>query len=199
MRRIKKLMKVNASVRDRDIILGKLSSHKKQAFTERLIADLRKVRKSSLKEAQKLALLVQKNPGPRVKTKDLSEEALKRRYDKVVKRLAEKISNELPIVREDASKVNELHVVRRDCKQLRYVLEMSEFTRPPRPLVTLRAWQDLLGTIRDSDVMIGYLRGLVKSPEIQTTLNIEIENRAKDYHKFVEVSQDNPVSRLATA
>ncbi len=198
MARIKELMKVNASVRDQDIILSKLSMYKQSPTYERLTENLRKSRKSHLEQAKELALSVQKEPGPRVKPRDLSHLILQRRYNKVVRRLASKITSELPIVREDLSKVEELHVVRRDCKQLRYVLEMSEFSRPPKPLVTLRSWQDLLGAIRDHDVMIEYLRGLRKSAEIQLALNTEVEDRNKSYRKFVEVSRENPVSRFAT-
>ncbi len=128
-----------------------------------------------------------------MKPRDLSESSLQKRYDKVMRKLGSKITSELPLVREDQSKVDELHVVRRDCKRLRYVLEMSEFKKPPKPLVALRSWQDLLGAIRDHDVMTEYLRGLKKSPEIQTALNLESENRRKSYLKFVEVSRDNPV------
>ena len=198
MARIKELMKVNASVRDQDIILSKLSMYKQSPTYERLTENLRKSRKSHLEQAKELALSVQKEPGPRVKPRDLSHLILQRRYNKVVRRLASKITSELPIVREDLSKVEELHVVRRDCKQLRYVLEMSEFSRPPKPLVTLRSWQDLLGAIRDHDVMIEYLRGIRKSAEIQLALNTEVEDRNKSYRKFVEVSRENPVSRFAT-
>ncbi len=198
MARIKELMKVNASVRDQDIILSKLSMYKQSTTYERLTESLRKSRKSHLEQAKELALAVQKDPGPRVKPRDLSDPILQRRYNKVVRKLASKITSELPLVREDPSKVEQLHVVRRDCKQLRYVLEMSEFSRPPKPLATLRSWQDLLGTIRDHDVMIEYLRGLRKSAEIQLALNTEVEDRNKSYRKFVEVSRENPVSRFAT-
>jgi CHAD domain-containing protein len=171
--------------------------YKQSPTYERLTESLRKSRKSHLEQAKELALSVQKEPGPRVKPRDLSDPILQRRHNKVVRRLASKIMSELPIVREDPSKVEELHVVRRDCKQLRYVLEMSEFSRPPKPLVTLRSWQDLLGTIRDHDVMIEYLRGQRKSAEIQLALNTEVENRNESYRKFVEVSRENPVSRFA--
>jgi len=198
MARIKKLMRANASVRDQDIILSKLSMYKQKPTYERLTENLRKSRKSHLDQANELALSVQKNPVPRVRPSDLSNSMLQRRYNKVVRKLGSKITSELPLVREDPSKVEELHVVRRDCKQLRYALEMSEFSRPPKPLVTLRSWQDLLGAIRDHDVMIDYLRELRKSPEIQIALNTEIENRIKNYRKFVEVSRENPVSRIAT-
>ncbi len=185
MARIKELMKVNASVRDQDIILSKLSMYKQSTTYERLTESLRKSRKSHLEQAKGLALAVQKDPGPRVKPRDLSDPILQRRYNKVVRKLASKITSELPLVREDPSKVEQLHVVRRDCKQLRYVLEMSEFSRPPKPLA-------------DHDVMIEYLRGLRKSAEIQLALNTEVEDRNKSYRKFVEVSRENPVSRFAT-
>jgi len=198
MARIKKLMRANASVRDQDIILSKLSMYKQKPTYERLTENLRKSRKSHLDQAKELALSVQKNPVPLVRPSDLSNSMLQRRYNKVVRKLSSKITSELPLVREDPTKVEELHVVRRDCKQLRYALEMAEFSRPPKPLVTLRSWQDLLGAIRDYDVMIDYLRELRKSPEIQIALNTEIENRTKNYRKFVEVSRENPVSRIAT-
>jgi CHAD domain-containing protein len=197
MTRIKELMKVNASVRDQDIVISKLSRYKRTPTYKRLTEGLRKSRKSHLDQAKDLALFVQKNPGPRLKPRDLSDFALQKRYDKVVRKLGSKITSELPLVREDLSKVEELHVVRRDCKQLRYVLEMSEFARPPKSLVALRTWQDLLGAIRDHDVMIAYLQGLRKSPEILTALNTETENRVKAYQKFIEVSRENPVSRIA--
>jgi CHAD domain-containing protein len=197
MARIKELMKANASVRDQDIILSKLSTYKQNPTYERLVEELRKSRKSHLEQAKELALSIQKNPGPRLKPKDLSEPTLQKRHDKVVRKLSSKITGELPLVREDPSKVEELHVVRRDCKQLRYVLEMGEFSRPPKPLVALRSWQDLLGTIRDHDVMIAYLRGVKKSPEIQFALNTETEGRGNSYRKFVEVSRENLVSRFA--
>src|SRR6266446_2525190 len=197
MARIKELMKVNASVRDQDIILLKLSTYKQNSTYERLVEDLRKSRKSHLEQAKELASSVQKNPAPRVNPKDLSEPTLQKRHDKVVRKLSSKITSELPLVREDPSKVEQLHVVRRDCKQLRYVLEMGEFSRPPKPLVALRSWQDLLGTIRDHDVMITYLGGLKRSPGILSALNAEIESRNNSYRKFVEVSRENPVSRFA--
>ena len=197
MARIKKLMKVNASVRDQDIILSKLSMYKQNPTYERLIEGLRKSRKSDLDQAKELAWSVQKNPGPRVKPRDLSEPILQKRYDKVVRKLGSKITSELPLVREDPSKVEELHIVRRDCKQLRYVLEMGEFSRPPKPLVALRSWQDLLGTIRDHDVMTAYLRELKKSPEILSALNTETESRNNSYRKFVEASRENPTSKFA--
>jgi CHAD domain-containing protein len=197
MIRVKKLMKVNATVRDWDIVLSKLSTHKKSATYDRLTENLRKVRESNLEEARELALSVQKSAGLRVKSIDLSDSSLRKRYDKIVGKLATKISNELPLVREDASKIRELHVIRRDCKQLRYILEMPEFSTPPKPLVELRSWQDLLGTIRDHDVMIEYLTRLRESPEIRLALNIEVEGRKRSYLKFVEVSRDNPVSVLA--
>jgi CHAD domain-containing protein len=197
MARVRELMKVNASVRDQDIVLSKLSRHKQTSTNERLTVGLRKSRKSHLENAKELALSVQKNPGPRVKPRDLSDSALQKRYDKVARKLSAKITGELPVVREDPSKVEELHAVRRDCKQLRYVLEMAEFSKPPKPLVVLRSWQDLLGAIRDYDVMIAYLRGLKKSPEILAALNTEIESRSNSYRKFVEASRDNPVSRIA--
>ncbi|HZY47895.1 MAG TPA: CHAD domain-containing protein [Candidatus Bathyarchaeia archaeon] len=197
MDRIKRLMKVNATVRDQDIILSKLSTYKQSSSYDRLIGDLRRSRKENLVNARDLALSVQRNPGPRVKPRDLSDSALQKRYGKVLRKLSSKITGELPLVREDQSKVDELHVVRRDCKQLRYVLEMSEFSRPPRSLVALRSWQDLLGTIRDDDVMIQYLRRVRRSPEVQLALNTETEKRSRSYQKFVELSRDNSISSLA--
>lgn len=197
MERIRKLMKVNATVRDWDIVLSKLSTHKNSAANDHLIENLRKARKSNLEEAHELALAVQKSGGLRLRSRELSSSSLQKRYDKVVRRVAAKISNELPLVREDGSKIKELHAVRRDCKQLRYILEMSEFATPPKPLVALRSWQDLLGTIRDQDVMIDYLTRLKESPEIRLARNLEAEDRKRSYLKFVEASRDNPAAALA--
>src|SRR3989442_6469706 len=93
MARIRKLMKVNASVRDQDIILSKLSLYKQRPIYERLTEGLRKSRKSHLGQAKELALSVQKDPGPRVKTRALSEPILQTRYNKVVIKPGSKITS----------------------------------------------------------------------------------------------------------
>src|ERR671924_5358 len=65
----------------------------------------------------------------------------------------------------DSSKVEELHRLRKDCKKLRYILEMvppagrKKYERAVSLALALEELQDLLGAIRDSDITIEYLQG----------------------------------------
>jgi CHAD domain-containing protein len=135
---------------------------------------------------------------------DLTDRKLQQRFQKVVTRFAGRIDQLLPIVTSDIGKVNELHQLRKDCKKLRYTLEVLDNEARQNEVVLsligyLEDLQDILGSIHDCDIMIQYLKAgysnyLISGGEISNyhaMVQIEQEERQVLYHAFVDLHGGN--------
>jgi CHAD domain-containing protein len=168
----KKLFSTNSEIRDCDIIIEKLSREGQisqediqKSFKRSLIDH----RKSKLTVATSLALELRKLSVPQLNRINISQKRLKKRYNKVISRFASRIEENLPLVVTNIEKVAELHEMRKDCKKLRYLLELlpnknSENNRSEeddyvlRLIEKLEKVQDMLGTIHDYDTTLTFLR-----------------------------------------
>ena len=204
----KKLFSINSEIRDLDIISEKLPSNEdhSQQDTIRSIKELlSKQRKTKLDEAISFALELRKLHVPKLtKMVKISNKRSKKRFNKVISKYAGNIEHHLPIVVSDNKKINELHELRKDCKRLRYLLELlpdystgdqsGENKADISKLITkLEGVQDILGSIHDYDMMISYLRRrkgvgtrstLVNS--ILAKINQERQNKYEEFTKFVK-------------
>ncbi|MBY9021837.1 MAG: CHAD domain-containing protein, partial [Candidatus Lokiarchaeota archaeon] len=112
------------------------------------------------------------------------------------------------IVITNSLKIKELHELRKDCKKLKYILELLEKDNNKNNtaiglIKTLQNIQDILGSIRDYDITIDYLKKLEHSKEIQEIINNEIEQRRLKYEEFLrfckrrlQISKDSFVARI---
>jgi CHAD domain-containing protein len=98
---------------------------------------------------------------PRVRENAIPAKKLEMRYNKVVVRLRERIELDLPIVLTNVNKIEELHELRKPCKKLRYLLELTSHqqnginNKETNAVITeLEDVQDILGSIHDSDTTI---------------------------------------------
>jgi CHAD domain-containing protein len=149
------------------------------------------------------------------------EKKLQRRYNKVVRRLSERIELNLPVVLANKNKIVELHGVRKDCKKLRYLLELmpdqnnreshkmnnnteleniqdilgyihSQNNKETHKMITeLEDIQDILGSIHDSDITIAYLKRVRHSKDTTNILDNEITERNTRYEEFVQFCRRN--------
>lgn len=55
--------------------------------------------------------------------------------------------------------------------------------------MTLTAWQDLLGAVRDGDVTIDYLTALGRSAAVVPILRAERSQRKRDDEKFMRLAK----------
>lgn len=204
----KELFTINSQIRDFDIIGEKLSSDAKPAqqdVIKSIEGSLIKQRKTKLNEAISFALELRKLHVPKLTKKiKISNKRSKKRFSKVISRFATRIEHNLPIVANNNEKITELHELRKDCKKLRYLLELlpdnngkDETTKKDgyvsKLMEKLEKVQDLLGIIHDYDTIIAFLkrrkgRGtrstLVHS--ILTKLNRERQNKYEEFVKFVK-------------
>ncbi|HXX95577.1 MAG TPA: CHAD domain-containing protein [Candidatus Bathyarchaeia archaeon] len=188
----KQLFKVNSQVRDCDIICEKLQKYSSEPIYSKLIGSLNRKRKTKLASARKIALSLRELPVPRVTENEIHAKQVEKRFNKVVLRLRQRIQLDLPIVVTNASKIEELHELRKTCKKLRYLLELVSHqnginNKEIHTLITeLEDVQDILGSIHDSDMMIFYLRRLRHQNEVTNILHDEISERDKKYEDFVQ-------------
>jgi CHAD domain-containing protein len=165
IKKYRKFFKANSNARDLDIIRGKIAALAEGApGAEKLLGQLQKKRKAELGRAGKLGRALKKMQPVQLDS-SIPAGKLESRIDGAAGKLGVKINEAFPVVLSDSSKVEELHRLRKDCKKLRYILEMvppagrKKYERAVSLALALEELQDLLGAIRDSDITIEYLQG----------------------------------------
>jgi CHAD domain-containing protein len=184
--------KANAKVRDLDIVLTKISTYKSDVNIDDRITKVRETRESQLQAARRQTVALQKQRMPRIREKDLSVPKLQKRLNKTTNQLLAAINGRLPLVLQDSDNVRDLHLLRMDCRRLRYLAELFRSKKTARLLSRLRSWQSLLGFIHDSDLTIDYLKNLGEAPEMQPILNDLVTHRIQSYEKFGSIAKPIP-------
>jgi CHAD domain-containing protein len=201
----KRLFSINSQIRDFDIINEKLSGDENLAQQETMKSIERSLcnqREAKLNEATSFALELRKLRVPEL-TKEIkiSNKRSKKRFSKVIGKFAARIERNLSTVVNDSKKIAELHEVRKDCKRLRYLLELlpennnkdqrSEKDNYVSVLMEkLENVQDFLGVIHDYDMIVAYLkrhRGKgTRSTLIHSILAKITQERQNKYEEFVK-------------
>jgi CHAD domain-containing protein len=187
-----KLFKVNSKIRDFDIIYNILNNYPHNSQRDLVIDSIKKDRQSNLEKAETIAISLKDLGSNKVVDKmNITEKELQKRYNKVLSNLISKIEVNFPIVITNAKKIEELHQLRKDCKKMRYMLELlPEENRDAIELKKIfEKIQDHLGSIHDFDITINYLQALEPNKEIQEMINSEIEKRRLKYEEFLNFSK----------
>jgi len=205
-----KFFRVNSELRDMDIIQEKLNAYPQTDQRNIVIDLLKKNRQSNLEGAKSIALSLKNMNSNKILDKmDITEKELQKRYNKLLFELISKIETNFLIVITNTLKIKELHELRKDCKKLKYILELlvkdnnNKNNIATGLIKTLQNIQDILGSIRDYDITIDYLKKLDPSKEIQEIVNNEIEQRRLKYEEFLRfckrrlhISRDSFFTRI---
>lgn len=192
----KDLFKSNSQVRDYDIFLEKINSHNSSKNNNKndndndnnLKNQIEQNKKTQLESAKKIAQDLDLYDFPQIGTALISDRNIQKRFNKVSDRFNDKIKKELNIVIQDKNKIKKLHELRKDCKKLRYLLELisDQDKDIEKTVKQLDDIQDILGEIHDCDTTIMFLRQQKKqSPTVKNFINKESTNRDNKYNQFV--------------
>lgn len=196
----KKLFSINSKVRDTDIISSKLEKYPATRISLDTVNELKEGLKEDklekLQKAREIALSVYNLKSLQIDKGDIPEKKLQQRFQKVINRFATSIDQLLPIVISDMGKVKELHELRKDCKKMRYTLEVPADANNNKEISSLVEYleglQDILGSIHDSDIMLQHLRqnysdntSLKRVDDLQTMIEVEEKEREALFHTFV--------------
>ncbi len=163
VKQVKALFKLNAKIRDFDIICASMESRYPDKTLD-LVLSLKNSRREKLKTANRLALKVSRLHIPKIPKSSLKKSKLEKRYLSVLDEIMLNIQKNMIIVLEDEVKVDELHILRKDFKKLRYSLELASNKKTTRDILEdLKNIQDMLGDIHDSDIIIDHLRNTIQN------------------------------------
>jgi CHAD domain-containing protein len=212
----KELFSINSKVRDYDIIFEMLSEymssekapkHEQQQLSQssraisNLLKSLETVRNRELTESKTLAVELRKLSVPKLGDNNIniSEKKLKKRFNNVVGKLANTIEKNYPVVLSSSKRLIELHEMRKDCKKLRYLLELLPIDRDVKNqdkdkvsqlIDELEKVQDMLGTIHDYDTTIAYIKKHMenhsKYRSLDNIVKYVYEDRRKKFEQFIE-------------
>ena len=188
---LEKLLKLNAKVRDTDIVLSKLPNHGDSPEFSEFAKKLKNRRESSLKKAERFASSFKDNKGIALDAKDISPSALQKRFAKTANGLAEKLKQGLRIVKTKPKDLVQLHKLRENSRRLRYTLEIDNQPKSSKLVRIVDAWHDVLGKIRDADIFISSLEDRKSTPKTMEVLEIERKGRKANYEKFLEISRES--------
>ena len=188
----KRLFKINSQIRDYDIIYGKLKKYSSDSIYAELTRSLEKRRDTKIRKARNVALSL-KDKSPKIDEEDIPGKKLQQRFKNIVGRFSDRIELNFPIVLTNSKKVGELHEMRKDCKKLRYLLELlpDQNKEIQRMITELEEIQDMLGSIHDEDITIAYLKRIRNPRAVHYILDDEIEERNHKYEEFIQFCKGN--------
>lgn len=190
VKQTKKLFKVNAKIRDFDVIRINMES-KYLDKTKDLILTLRDLRSEHVKDANRLSLKISDLHRPKILKFDLKKSKLEKRYLKVLDEIILDIQKNAIIALGDEKKIDELHMLRKDLKKLRYSLEIASDKKIMVDILKdLKNIQDILGGIHDSDIIIDYLRN-IEQKSYADIIESEVLERSRKYNTFVTTFKKN--------
>lgn len=187
VKQVKTLFKLNAKIRDYDIICAKMESRYKDQ-TYDLVNSLKNSRIEKLDSANQIALKTLRESTPKISSNMLKESKLNKRYFKVLGKIELDIQKNTIITLGDEKRIEELHMLRKGFKKLRYSLELaSNKGKTIQILKNLKKIQEMLGDIHDSDIIIDHLRSIEQNSKYLDIIGSEISERSKKYNAFVDV------------
>ncbi|HEY7082669.1 MAG TPA: CHAD domain-containing protein [Nitrososphaeraceae archaeon] len=213
----KALFTLNSKIRDYDIILELLSKYTEDVSSPKreqqqvspssqVIVNISKsleiLRNRKLTASKTLAVELRKLAVPKLNNDKInkSEKKLKKRFNKVVGKFANIIEKNYPVVLSSPKRLAELHEMRKDCKKLRYLLELLPGStngkdegkdKSSQLIEELEKVQDMLGTIHDYDTTIAYIQKYLENhPKDRSSLHNIVkylyEDRQKKFEQFAD-------------
>jgi len=186
-----RLLKLNAKVRDIDIVLSKLPHHGDDPNYAKLAKQLNAKRESSIEKAKRFASSLKEEKAVLVHTKDLSGPQIQSRFKKTARTLTKRLKKGLRVVTQEPENLDELHKLREDSRRLRFTLEIDDTPETSKLLPVLETWQDVLGKIRDSDIFITQFQGERDYPKFREVLEQEKSGRNENYERFLEIAKES--------
>jgi CHAD domain-containing protein len=186
VKQAKTLFKLNAKIRDYDIICAKMEFKYKDQ-THDLINSIKNSRIEKLDSANQIALKILRESTPKISCNMLKESKLNKRYFKVLGKIELDIQKNTIIALGDEKRIEELHMLRKGFKKLRYSLELASNKegKTIQILKNLKKIQEILGDIHDSDIIIDHLRSIEQNSKYLDIIGSEVSERSKKYNAFV--------------
>lgn len=192
----REVAKATGRLRDLDTIAAWTSQVADPRDRRLFTSELHRLRASALRKAVLETEGLLDTETPSVEPKRLSRPGIRRRVEKVERRLVKRVDGEFGEFL-STHEVEAMHELRKDSKRLRHLLELSQNGHSPSILERLRSIQDDLGAIRDHDLVIDYLRGKVRLASTRPLVREVIAKRHARLEDFM--SKNRGMGRVVPA
>jgi CHAD domain-containing protein len=183
-RRSRKLLSLTSKMRDIDIIRVKLAKRPTDPTVELLLRNMAEERETFAADSMRTAWKLFELKRAKLAKKDVSPAS--RWARDALEDLDKLMLEESALVVKNEGRIEELHSLRKHAKRFRYALELVPSTvRSASVVQILKTWQDILGEVRDADVLIEYLGRARASKSVRDVLVAERTLRHKRYVAFV--------------
>jgi CHAD domain-containing protein len=191
--RCAELLKETSRIRDIDIQQERMLTRSADPTVRVISENLREERGEYVDRSVRAAWKLFERRPPKLGKKDLPR--FGRRVESVLLDLEDEIASELSASLADEANVEDLHSLRKHCKRLRYTLELFRSGENQSQLIPLmRSWQDILGEIRDMDVIIDYLSRAKQTAGVRSILAAERASRHSRYVAFEKLCRREPLT-----
>ena len=192
--RCRDVLRETSRIRDIDILKERISKHPADRTVALMLANFQEEREEFVDASKRAAWRLFEHHPPKLERRDLPR--FVRRAESTLAEMNEEVVTELGVSLKDEAKVDELHSLRKHCKRLRYTLELFPAVEHNARLVgELRMWQDVLGEIRDCDVIVDYLSRARPTDGVRSALASERALRHQKYLSFVRSCSRRSVGR----
>ncbi len=155
----RKLFRATARIRDLDIISERLTEYADRDALTELSRLAGKQRLAGMPQVRACGLSLRHTEIPGISPRQINGIKLNRRIGAVLERTTSACDDELWTAAGDANNIEALHSLRKSVRRLRYTLELlPENTELAEALKKLAEWQRVLGSIRDIDITLDYLK-----------------------------------------
>jgi len=191
------LFKLLSEARDYDVILSRLSKYSESKALIDAKSSITKKRENLLKRVHKKALAI-KRSSKKLNFQGVSESQLEKRFKTRLEKQARKTRDDLLVVWTGKAKKAQIHGLRKDCKKLRYTLELDE-KKYEKQMELMKEWQGYLGTVHDVEMTQNLLRKKNKRGEIDSIIRSEEEKSKESYETFMTKSRTEETRAMIEA
>ena len=191
------LFKITSTIRDIDIVYGKIRKFEAIAGITNLLTENAEKRIQLLSVAMKSARALEKTAIPRIKASQMSESKLARRQKKVERRFEDYLDEKSAVMLSNP-KPQQLHDFRIKCKLFRYTLEIDSGKKKKNLETTLQDIQTVLGSLMDDYTTLRYLSEYSLGDAVAPLVKEINTSKDRDYNRFASILKREFGKKLQT-
>ncbi|MBX8641578.1 MAG: CHAD domain-containing protein [Thermoplasmata archaeon] len=190
----KLLFRKSACIRDLDIINERITAYADRGTSAELSRFIEKQRRMHLPGVLEYGNSLNQTRIPDISSDKINSKILSCRFEKVLKKHAAVCDESLRMVAAKKDDANALHRLRKNIRELRYTLELFPENKKIAPtLKTLAEWQQVLGSIRDIDIALFFLKKRKMTSRANDIRKKALRDRSLNYAAFLKLASDDGI------
>ena len=177
-----------------DIVNERITAYADRGTSAELSRFIEKQRRMHLPGVLEYGNSLNQTRIPDISSDKINSKILSCRFEKVLKKHAAVCDESLRMVAAKKDDANALHRLRKNIRELRYTLELFPENKKIAPtLKTLAEWQQVLGSIRDIDIALFFLKKRKMTSRANDIRKKALRDRSLNYAAFLKLASDDGI------